>query len=274
MRIVSVIAMAIVAWGSVCASEPGQPLDCSDWVFLESGYACTDWCAIGCQPAARSNGPLDTQAFDNESWLYRIRFDPSHSSGACGNLGRLWLYRYNGGPDVPFAYIDDRCNGADKDTVRSLYRYIQFDPISGRLLLWLVSDSDTQEGGEWIVAIEGFTTTFELLQTYEPPASGLSFRVPYMPEGLDAADYFDTYWGDLATVGDWSQAQGLQCGYPTISPQVGDYLSVPDALPTPTPGTGYYYVTAVNYAGERRYGRRASGGVLSGRDPAVLGVCE
>lgn len=23
------------------ASEPGQPLDCSDWVFLEPGLSCT-----------------------------------------------------------------------------------------------------------------------------------------------------------------------------------------------------------------------------------------
>jgi hypothetical protein len=51
------------------------------------------------------------------------------------------------------------------------------------------------------------------------------------------------------------------------------YLTVNDPLPTPAPGNGYYYVTAVNYMGETRYGRRRSGGVLSGRDPAVLPRC-
>jgi len=67
-----------------------------------------------------------------------------------------------------------------------------------------------------------------------------------MPEGFQHADYFDTFYGDLATVGDWSQAQPLQCGYPATAPSVGDYLTVEDTLPTPSPGQGYYYVTAVN----------------------------
>ena len=33
------------------------------------------------------------------------------------------------------------------------------------------------------------------------------------------------------------------------------------------------YVTAVTHQGETRYGRQSSGGVLSGRDPAVLPSC-
>ena len=51
-----------------------------------------------------------------------------------------------------------------------------------------------------------------------------------MPEGLQYADYFDTYRGDLATVGGWSQAQPSQCGYPATPPSVGDYLTVEDTL--------------------------------------------
>jgi len=95
------------------------------------------------------------------------------------------------------------------------------------------------------VAISGFATTFEILQTYTPTAGPLSFRVPYMPEGFQYADFFDTYYGDLATVGDWSQARPLQCGYPATPPSVGDYLTVEDTLPDPAPGAGRYYVTAV-----------------------------
>ena len=75
------------------------------------------------------------------------------------------------------------------------------------------------------------------------------------------------------TSGDWSQLQPLQCSYPASPPSVGDYLTVADPLPTPSPGQGYYFVTAVNYEGERRYGRMSSGGVLRGRDPAVLPAC-
>ena len=55
---------------------------------------------------------------------------------------------------------------------------------------------------------------------------------------------------------------------------VGDFLTVPDPLPDPAPGQGRYYVTAVNYMGQRRYGRKAINGVLSGRDPAVLPACS
>ena len=51
-------------------------------------------------------------------------------------------------------------------------------------------------------AISGFATTFEILQTYQPTANEISFRVPYMPEGFQFADYFDTYYGNLRTVGD------------------------------------------------------------------------
>ena len=111
---------------------------------------------------------------------------------------------------------------------------------------------------------------FEIMQTYEPAPNQIGFRVPYMPEGNQYVDFFDTYTGDLATVGDWSQAQPLQCGYPTTAPSVGDYFTVADLLPDPAPGQGRYYVTAVTYQGDIRYGRTSSGGVLTGRDPAVL----
>ena len=45
------------------------------------------------------------------------------------------------------------------------------------------------------------------------------------------------------------QLQPLQCGYPASPPSVGDYLAVADPLPAPSPGQGYYYVTAVNFRG-------------------------
>src|SRR6185295_5170108 len=135
------------------------------------------------------------------------------------------------------------------------------DQTNGRLLVavW--------EGGaapRSIIAIDGLPRLFDLYQSYEPAASSWSFTVPRHPEGLLAADYFDTYYGDLGTVGDWSQAQPLQCAYPATPPSVGDYLEVPDPLPNPDPGHGRYYVTAVHHGGETRYGRKSTGGVLSG----------
>ena len=116
----------------------------------------------------------------------------------------------------------------------------------------------------------GFTTTFDVLQTYTPQ---LGFRVPHMPKGMPAADKFDTYWGPLTKPLDFTQARPLQCGYPAAPPHVGDYLTVADPLPTPTPGSGYYYVTSATYQGQTRYGRRTTKGKLSGRDPALLPGC-
>ena len=47
-----------------------------------------------------------------------------------------------------------------------------------------------------------------------------------------------------------------------------------DTLPELKPGEGRYYVTAVSYRGENRYGRKSNGGMLTGRDPAVLPACS
>jgi len=142
------------------------------------------------------------------------------------------------------------------------------------MVLFLEDRDDYNNGYKWIATIGGFSTTFEILQTYQPTTDEIGFRVPCMPEGFQYADYFGTYYGDLATVGDWSQAQPLQCGYPATPPNVGDYSTVADTLPTPGLGHGYYYVTAVTYQGQTRYGRKCINGVVSGRDPAVLPGCD
>lgn len=93
-----------------------------------------------------------------------------------------------------------------------------------------------------------------------------------MPEGLPAADWFDTYYGEIGNY-DFTEAQPLQCGYPATSPEVGDYLTVADPLPTPSAGQGRWYLTAVAYQAETRHGRRRIGGVLTGRDPGRLPAC-
>jgi hypothetical protein len=124
-----------------------------------------------------------------------------------------------------------------------------------------------------LYAIAGFATTFEVLQTYTPQREQLAFRVPYMPEGMPAADHFDAYWGNLAKPIDFTQAHQLACDYPAAPPHVGDYLTVADTVPTPAPGQGVYYITSATYQGATRYGRKTTAGHLSGRDPALLPAC-
>jgi hypothetical protein len=155
-----------------------------------------------------------------------------------------------------------------------------FDSVNGVLYIALTHGWSTDPGGttvsgggRGVIRVSGFATVADIMLSYEPTAGLLSFRTPRYPEGLPAADYFDTYYGDLATVGDWSQAQPLQCGYPATPPQAGDYFEVADTLPAPAPGSGRYYVTAVTHQGTRRFGRQSNGGVLSGRDARTLPPC-
>ena len=263
LGILLVVACLVPTW----ASEPGEPLDCSDWVSVEPGYTCVEW-----MPDANSDSPtrpwLDWRGsdklVDNEGRLLRVV-----KIGA-----RTEVQWFDGQQEGAIGYFQDRTfpvvDSIKPETPYSIPRALRFDQSNGRLLLPLQSG---QPRNHWIAAIEGFTTTFEILQTYTPSSGPISFRVPYMPEGFQYADSLDTYYGDLSTVGDWSQAQPLQCDYPSTAPSTGDYLTVADPLPGPAPGTGRYYVTAVTHQGQTRYGRKNIGG-LSGRDPGVLQACD
>jgi len=295
----ALLFVAVAAIAPAWASEPGQPLDCSDWVFLEPGLSCTVYAPRG---ALTTSSPFlakgSNKATDNNGRFLLVKY-PLACNDALQGFVRTELVRFDGATEQTIGYIEDRqgipgaedrirprnsellgiCNGA---YATDLGENISFDAINGRLLIPLESlctrgadiAACTHYRGEWwIASIEGFASTFEILQTYTPIPSTIGFRVPYMPEGFPAADYFDTYYGDLATVGDWSQAQALRCGYPSTPPSVGDYLTVADTLSDPAPGTGRYYVTAVHHQGEVRFGRKSSGGVLSGRDPATLPAC-
>ena len=98
---------------------------------------------------------------------------------------------------------------------------------------------------------------------------GLSSRVAYASWCSDSATA--RFWWLRARVkSSWRRRISA---YPFSMPDVGDYLTVADAVPTPDPGDGYSYVTAVTFQGETRYGRQAMGGVLSGRDPGLLPAC-
>ena len=72
---------------------------------------------------------------------------------------------------------------------------------------------------------------------------------------------------------DFTQAHPRQCHRPETQPSVGDYLTLADTSPTPTPGAANYIVTAVTNGTQRRYGRKLINGVMSGRDPALLPGC-
>ncbi|MBZ5637440.1 MAG: hypothetical protein LAO51_01645 [Acidobacteriia bacterium] len=266
-----VLVAALGAW----ASEPGQPLDCSDWVFLQPGYSCGVYSPFGAAISRPMHQRGANRVIDNAGAL--ITVVGSNDSYPQLLNDYVEVRRYNGLTETVIGFVQtrggDHIVGIDGEAgigydSPELAGGIEFDAVNGRLLVPLASS-----GRRWIAAIDGFAKLLDIFETYTPSTSTLSFRVPAIPEGMGGADYFDTYWGDLSTVGSWWQAHGLQCHCPAAPPARGDYLTVPDTLPTPQPGHGYYYVTATTYQGQTRYGRKTSGGMLSGRDPAVLPAC-
>ena len=42
-RVVGLFVLVVVVCLPASASEPGQPLDCSDWWSLVPGYSCVEW---------------------------------------------------------------------------------------------------------------------------------------------------------------------------------------------------------------------------------------
>ena len=285
MRFAAVLLVAIVC-SETFASDPGQPLDCSDWVFVEPGHACVPWVPWPCDPHLnpRCDAPGRVAVMDNQSREFRVRDVPLPDLPDCSR-NRVEISLWDGVSERVIAYLDARCDGlARKDEAANDSVQATFDQTRGALLIPLASYCNAGqpplcayatrgEPNRWVAAITGFATTFEVLQTYAPP-SALTFRVPYMPEGMAAADRFDTYWGPLAHPINVTQAHPLQCGYPMTPPHVGDYETVADTVPTPAPGQGVYYVTAATYQGATRYGRKTTAGHLSGRDPAMLPVCK
>jgi hypothetical protein len=278
----AVCCLAVLVCSVTFASEPGQPLDCSDMQFTVPGLSCVVVAPLG-QPGIGFFTRGSDLVVDNEGYSVIAQQSPDFYSA-------VELHRSaNGGQSFEvFARIAPRWDQNPQDLIRFtdsrdvqsgifyVPNHLVFDPVHGRLLVSFVSycagACPGSYGGRWIAAIEGFTTLYEVRQSFAPQAP-LGFRVPVMPEGMAGADSFDTYWGTLTHPIDFTQAHPLACDYPSAQPHVGDYLTVADTVPTPSPGQGVYYVTAATYQGATRYGRKTTAGHLSGRDPALLPAC-
>lgn len=297
--IVMLIVSAFMA-GTIYASQPWQPLDCSDWVFLEPGLTCTVFAsgpAIQSSPFLIKGGNLQ---IDNAGNMVLLWSNITLAGGGRVFPGHFEIRRFNGQGESVLASIDDRiapnggldhlrprgssCNGGYCESNNYLGELISFDPLNGRLLIPLESYCSTEVdlscpnspygGGWWVASIEGFGRLFDILQTYTPVGTTLSFHVPAIPEGLPSADHFDTYWGNVASLPDFTQAHPMACSYPNSPLSIGDFLAVADTSPTPPVGQANYFVTAVTHGAERRYGRQLIGPTMTGRNPALLPVCQ
>ncbi len=284
----TIALLLALAAAPALASQPGQPLDCSDWVFFRPGLSCEEFEPLHGGPLTlneRNHGPSKITDLDGKLIVASHRgwgYDGVHITEWDGAQVRDIAYLPARGADQVFvenACTTD-CAGTDRVGV------ISFDPVRGTLIIPLFSTRSDGSGYAecpeghgspsacaWTAAISGFTTLYEIAQTYVPSAAGLTFRVPAMPEGMPAVDHFDTYIGEVTNPLDLSRAQPLKCAYPDQPPKAGDYLTLPEP-PRPAPGHATYVLTAVTYGAERRAGRRtSSAGRLVGRDATALPTC-
>jgi len=286
--------------GAALASQPGQRLDCSDWVAFLPGLTCSLY---------RSGGPdgfeLGTNlVIDNQGRALKLINSTFYGSG-------VLLVRFDGVSRWEgVGLINDRAGihpvwdriaptgrciaGFCNDLIPGLPAegVLHFDAVHGRVLIPVrtyctpdfggqgvcdpqVYGGSFQDGEQWsVIAIDGFASLFEVAISYKQPSS-LSFTVPVHPEGLPAADTFSVYTGDLRSASDLSRAVPIDCTVPDAGPPApGEQLSVFDSLPDPPPGDGRYYLASPSYRDQRRAGRAAPDGTLRGRETRSLPVCR
>jgi len=307
MRHAAALLLSLAFIVPVVASEPGQPLDCSDWVFPIPGFSCAVFAAPPCGSAfcgghydggqydwAYDNIPLgNPRAVDNEGHLLSVRRRIYFIDNVIEPRRQFEIVRFDGTTETVIAFVQDRCSDAgcvNRDVVvpgngtgsappidvSEAGSVANFDAINGRLLVPIYTKCRIfpcpYTDARSVMALSGFATLFEVVQSYNPTTAALNFTVPAMPDGMAAAERFDTYYGPLVGPKDFSQAQPLRCNYPATIPQPGDYLEA-GIVPDPPARQGYYYVTAATYHGQTRYGRKRENGVLSGRDPEGLPAC-
>jgi hypothetical protein len=291
---VTLLVVAFAFFLPASASQPGQPLNCDDWVTAAPGLTI----GIDSVPASFDTVLTDRVALDNEGGRIVVGNCCEAAPSPCDSspFGHLSIRHVNrsgvvevlacvpgrSGPIAGSLDLAEIAVSGCYDNANGWTSCVRFNPMTGELHFNFDQVGQGYTAGSGYqnyhstrsCVLRGLSTLYDIQQTYTPASNTLNFRVPAMPEGLAAADHFDTYYGALTNPIDFTQAQPLQCGYPARPPSVGDYLTVADPLPNPAPGTGRYYVTAASYQGQRRYGRQRVRGVLSGRNPAKLPTCE
>ncbi len=272
MRTLAVVILCIASV-SAFASAPGQPLDCTDWVFLDPMLHCVTYAPLGIPDTSRWIQRGDSEVIDNTGRLIQVFYTVG---------GRVEIRAFDGIQETLVAYLDPRLRPDGGWDVAEANHPMTFDAVRGRLVLPL----NVYAGYDgyrrcyqpivdcnWIAGIEGFTPLYDIVETFLPDGS-VAFRVPSSPEGLRGAEHFDTYVGPVTRPLDLAQAQPLQCGYPGTPPQPGAIQTISTTIPDPAPGSATYVLTAVTFEGNTRAGRRTNfAGSLTGRAASALPAC-
>ena len=170
----TLLLCVVPAW----ATDPGELQDCSDWMQLQPGYTCTTFVAPPCNstPVCEKSGT--TQVVDTNGRLLFVRDVPL--AGLCwpnDSASRAEIVAHDGNSEIVLGTFSDRCDGRTHiDRFRAVNHTLQFDRQRGALLIRMTSgcdydnDNDTScpnsdNGQASIIAIEGFPTIFEILQS-------------------------------------------------------------------------------------------------------------
>src|SRR5262245_51386812 len=106
----ALVVFAVFAVASAFASQPGQPLDCSDWVFLEAGLSCVPLVQFPGSYDSNTFGRGDRRVIDSTGALYTLRQPVSSCSGCpytcCGT--NIELVRFDASGETVLAFIEDR----------------------------------------------------------------------------------------------------------------------------------------------------------------------
>ena len=107
MKFTAAILVAL-ACSSALASEPGQPLDCSDWVIVKPGIGCSVSVPLDCQhsPICRRGANLVVGADGCRMYVSKKLV---FSCPGYGATGRTALIEVCHGTESVVAYVDDRC---------------------------------------------------------------------------------------------------------------------------------------------------------------------
>jgi hypothetical protein len=281
MRVLLIAGLFMVS-GVLCAQQPPEPTAAAD-LFLPSiaNLSAEDFCiGQGCY----FGGPHPLQAevlrdFHSDA-LGNLYYQERQLSylPQCGPYAMQVVVLLRVSPVGVYEEVGrfgDRC---EDGVYRSIsLRGVGIDTVNGHLHAYADLNncaSGTCHLRNAVIRISGLPTLLDIILSYQPPST-LSFNVPVRPEGLVGAASFSVYAGDVRTASDLTQATPLECSVPAGRPHIpGEQLTVADTLPDPAAGAGRYYVAAVKHGDQIRAGRSMIGGVMQGRNAAVLPVCQ
>ena len=277
LLILSCESLLLGATNRAFASDPGQPLGPEDWVFSEPGM----WAEYAYPFAGGGDPQRNDEVFDPSGGATLELIDCSSTErrildaagrmlvmelardvAVCGdeNLREIRLTAVaKNGVATTVGYLRERCvdpqSGTGsfprRDVASLLCEGGQYDPTGGELLLLAFVQQVGFNPKDYLAQravfrIHGLPNNFDILTTFTPDTSALTWSAPFMPMGLSAraADSYDVFRGDLnemhtSGTAAFASMDSVACAVsPTSMPEVGERFVVP--LPVMQTSAEYY----------------------------------